>query len=194
MGTFEEDFMLPPESSIQDAFDGIEHWTRVIPIGTKYHLLMGGNSAQLITDWQVGIILPINPLNPFKVLDAIKATSKSVVYMLIELTFTEMTNGVKVHAVLSGAIDRGMGDYRNLRTHLSTGSGIPDRAFDQYLTEQTKKHSPEPELRKLGGNVPETQQGSTQNCPSCNSEISISGIIRPDGFVVCPKCFKKFKP
>ncbi|MHA1928581.1 MAG: hypothetical protein ACTSV2_08395 [Candidatus Thorarchaeota archaeon] len=201
MGTFEDDFMLPPESSIQDAFDGIEHWKRVIPVGTKYNISMRGTSAQLIAAWQVGFIIPVNPLNPFDLLDSFIETDKNVVQMLIELTFTEMTNVVRVHAFLSGAIDRGMGDYRSLRTHLSTGSGIPDREFDKYLTEQTKKPTPptpptpEPEPRSLRGTLAGVQQDPAQNCcPHCDSDISISGVIRPDGFVVCPKCFKRFMP
>ncbi|MCK5264013.1 MAG: hypothetical protein KAR03_00265, partial [Candidatus Thorarchaeota archaeon] len=162
------------------------HWTRVIPVGTKYRISLGEKSVQLIADWQAGVILPLKPLNPFDVIDSVIGTSKSVVHMLIELTFTEMTNGVRVHAVLSGAIEKGMGDYKSLRTHLSTGSGIPDRAFDQYLTEQTKKSQPAP--------VVEIQEGPTQNCPYCNSEISSDGIVRPDGYVICPKCFKRFLP
>ncbi len=191
LGMFEEDFMLPPESSIQDAFDGIEHWKRVIPVGTKYRISMGGISAQLRADWQVGFIIPHQPLNPFNLIDSFIETDKCVVRMSIVLTFTEMTNGVRVHAFLSGAIDRGMGDYRSLRTHLLTGSGIPDRAFDMYLSEQTKKQTtPEPEPRSLRGNV----AGAHIHCPHCNSEISISGVVRPDGFVVCPKCFKRFMP
>ncbi|MHA2024263.1 MAG: hypothetical protein ACW98U_00060 [Candidatus Thorarchaeota archaeon] len=35
-----------------------------------------------------------------------------------------------------------------------------------------------------GGNV----------CPHCDSELSLNGLIRPDGLVICPTCFKKFKP
>ena len=194
--------MLPPESSIQDAFDGIEHWMKVIPVGTKYDISVKGTQVQLLATWMNPLVLAAGVsllsfdkfLNPFEYMDFITRTNKNVVPMLIGLTFNETPNGVHVNALLLGAIDKGMGDYRSLKTHLLTRNGVPDRAFDRYLTEQIKKPSPKHELRKLEEIVPEAQQGPTQNCPSCNSEISISGIIRPDGFVVCPKCFKKFKP
>ncbi|MFW9864173.1 MAG: hypothetical protein ACFFEX_17360 [Candidatus Thorarchaeota archaeon] len=32
-------------------------------------------------------------------------------------------------------------------------------------------------------------------CPHCQEELSdISGVVRPDGSVICPKCFKRFTP
>lgn len=33
-----------------------------------------------------------------------------------------------------------------------------------------------------------------KGCPYCGAEIVIEGLIRPDGRVICPKCFKKFTP
>ena len=197
MEQFNDSFMLPPESSIQDAFDGIEHWTKVIPVGTKYSTSMSGNEAHLIATWQVGFIFPTNIFNPFDLVDSLVKTSKSEVPMFIGLKFTETMNGVNVDALLLGALNRGMGDYRSLKTHLLTGSGIPDRAFDRYLTEQTKTPPPEPEweIRDYEEKVTKIQQGISPNCcPHCNSEVSISGVVRPDGSVVCPKCFKRFRP
>lgn len=32
-------------------------------------------------------------------------------------------------------------------------------------------------------------------CPNCQEELSdIAGVVRPDGSVICPKCFKRFTP
>ncbi|MHA2023657.1 MAG: tetratricopeptide repeat protein, partial [Candidatus Thorarchaeota archaeon] len=45
---------------------------------------------------------------------------------------------------------------------------------------------------EYGKQLVKKAQGS--NCPHCSVEIAISGIIKPDGSVICPKCFKKFKP
>jgi len=36
--------------------------------------------------------------------------------------------------------------------------------------------------------------GTENNCPHCGAEMTLGGMVRPDGFVICPKCFKKFKP
>jgi len=207
LGTFEDNFMLPPGASIQDAFDGITHWRRVIAIGTKYSISVRGTSIKLKASWPskptIGgnLLSPINPLGNIIRMSGVLGGPE----MTMDLTLTEIANGVRVDAFLEGATDRGMGDYRNLKTHLLTGNGIPDREFDRYLTEQTKKPppptkklpppTPEPELGSLRGSVDGVQQDSAQNrCPYCNSEISISGIVRPDGFVVCPKCFKRFMP
>ncbi|MCK5265358.1 MAG: hypothetical protein KAR03_07095, partial [Candidatus Thorarchaeota archaeon] len=32
------------------------------------------------------------------------------------------------------------------------------------------------------------------SCPHCGSEMAVGGMVRPDGLVICPNCFKKFKP
>ena len=32
------------------------------------------------------------------------------------------------------------------------------------------------------------------SCPNCSAEIDIGGLIKPDGTVICSKCFKRFKP
>ena len=32
------------------------------------------------------------------------------------------------------------------------------------------------------------------SCPNCSAEIDIGGLIKPDGTVICPKSFKRFKP
>ena len=205
MKTFSEDFMLPPESSIQDAFEGIAHWRKVIAVGTKYSISINGTYVRMKASWPKGSAL--GGLNPFIPLISRVDSQFRGDQMSIDFKFTEMINGIHVNALLSGAIDRGMGDYRNLKTHLLARSGVPDRAFDRYLTEQTKKpetpipedkvgihQDQEPELRNLEESVADIQQGPTQNCPHCASEISISGNIRPGGVALCPTCHKKFLP
>jgi len=146
MGTFEDLFMLPSGVSIQDAHDGISHWKKIIPVGTKYSISVKGTTVKLKAS------LPCT-------MDEYRQTERGKIYrgmmgsallgriesqligveMTMEFIFTEMTDGIQVYAFLEGAINRGMGDYESLKTHLLTGSGIPDRDFDRYLTEQTKK-------------------------------------------------------
>jgi hypothetical protein len=31
-------------------------------------------------------------------------------------------------------------------------------------------------------------------CPHCDAELDVGGMVRPDGTVICPKCFKRFTP
>jgi hypothetical protein len=39
------------------------------------------------------------------------------------------------------------------------------------------------------------KRDSTENlCPHCNAKLSVSGLVRPDKSVICPKCFKRFTP
>ena len=197
--------MLSPETSIQDAIDGISHWRRVVRVGTNYSISVRESSVKLKASWPSKPSFggnPLSPLNPLTNLIRLVDSQFRGDQMTIELVLSEMTSGVQVYAYLEGAIDRGMDDYRSLKTHLLTGKGKRDRNFDRYLTEQTKK--PEEPTTENSVEVwqdtdPESEDGIQQDadknhCPHCNSEISTSGIVRPDGFVVCPKCFKRFMP
>lgn len=40
----------------------------------------------------------------------------------------------------------------------------------------------------------ESSKKAQNKCPHCEAELSVDGLIRPDGMVICPKCFKKFEP
>ncbi|MHA1390355.1 MAG: hypothetical protein ACTSR9_18205 [Candidatus Thorarchaeota archaeon] len=55
--------MLPPESTIQDAFEGIAHWRKVIAVGTKYSISMNGTNVKMKASWPKGSAL--GGLNPF---------------------------------------------------------------------------------------------------------------------------------
>jgi hypothetical protein len=63
------------------------------------------------------------------------------------------------------------------------------------LTDLTKKDTT---LRLIAGHCSVKKARSeepTNFCPQCKEELGdFSGIIRPDGSVICPKCFKRFIP
>ncbi|MHA1948376.1 MAG: hypothetical protein ACXAAO_05715 [Candidatus Thorarchaeota archaeon] len=40
----------------------------------------------------------------------------------------------------------------------------------------------------------ESPIATKDSCPNCGAKLAIDGLIRPDGSVICPKCFRKFIP
>ncbi|MFW9847126.1 MAG: hypothetical protein ACFFD6_10280 [Candidatus Thorarchaeota archaeon] len=63
------------------------------------------------------------------------------------------------------------------------------------LTDLTKK---ETTIRLMVGHCPVVKaqtEASRQFCPHCREALTdIAGVVRPDGSVICPKCFKRFMP
>ncbi|MHA2386365.1 MAG: hypothetical protein ACXAEE_09170 [Candidatus Thorarchaeota archaeon] len=63
------------------------------------------------------------------------------------------------------------------------------------LTDLSKK---ETSVRLMAVHCPvkKAQPKATRHsCPLCKEELpDISGVVRPDGSVICPKCFKRFMP
>ncbi|MHA1943887.1 MAG: hypothetical protein ACW96M_05765 [Candidatus Thorarchaeota archaeon] len=85
--------------------------------------------------------------------------------------------------------------FENLKSYVSLG----------IIVERYKQSKLRNSIRLLSLRCPETlktpitrKPGSKvkgqNSCPHCGSEMRVGGMIRPDGLVICPKCFKKFKP
>ena len=86
-------------------------------------------------------------------------------------------------------------NLENLRSYVSLGITV-ERYKQRKLMNSIPLLSlrcPEtlktPITRKPGSKVK-----GQNSCPHCGSEMRVGGMIRPDGLVICPKCFKKFKP
>lgn len=86
------------------------------------------------------------------------------------------SNVLRIFAALAITVERSGRMKKPLTTH------IPLLAFE--CPNELKPVVPESESSK------EAQK----ECPNCGGKISIEGLVRPDGRVICPKCFKKFIP
>jgi ribosomal protein S14 len=208
MGEFTEVFTLPSRFSMQDVHDCIEHWTKTITVGTKFSVEWIGGTATLLAYYPS---TPSERERGFGVMAAnlVPESVKShlnPVCVDIVLRFRPTRNEVLVEAVISGPMlerspwdNRAMRDYRSLKAHLLSGSGVPDRDFDRYLTEQfTKRVDVIPHIegaREAASVEAETEPTKSSNrCPHCGEEIRTEGLVRPDGSAVCPRCFRSFIP
>ncbi|MHA2312474.1 MAG: hypothetical protein ACXADC_15825 [Candidatus Thorarchaeota archaeon] len=75
---------------------------------------------------------------------------------------------------------------------------ITSETLLKVTAELTDLTSKENTVRLIAGHCP-VRKAQTEtprhSCPNCKEELTnISGIVRPDGSVICPKCFTRFTP
>jgi hypothetical protein len=191
MGGLREDFVLHPGVTIEDAMETIKYWRSGSDVGGKYKMWIQKEYVRLERSWYPAgnyLLLIFAPL-----IFGLICFFMSKARVIITLWFSETVDSIGVHFLLEGKAAERMEDYTSLRERL-LAIGAPSPYVRGPRTEEG------PSIEGLTPPIPESSLSKvwhltpTDRCPYCGAEVPLDGTTRPDGSVICPKCFGKFVP